>query len=168
MTFLTGSMRVWHHVLCLFLFLLHFLLHLFSRSFAKPPRQVQTVLECVLIMRGYKELNWKTAKGMMSEANFLKSLMEIDFDGITQSQVKAVRGKLLSCILGMSIGSCYCDELCQRWSFPCCWGGWDSLCAKGQHCLRCCRYCTLGVTGFFRVLRPSALCCIRVILYCPA
>ncbi|XP_064889438.1 dynein axonemal heavy chain 10 isoform X2 [Columba livia] len=64
------------------------------RSFAKPPRQVQTVLECVLIMRGYKELNWKTAKGMMSEANFLKSLMEIDFDGITQSQVKAVRGLL--------------------------------------------------------------------------
>ncbi|KAK4813186.1 hypothetical protein QYF61_014017 [Mycteria americana] len=61
------------------------------RSFAKPPKQVQAVLECVLIMRGYKELNWKTAKGMMSEANFLRSLMEIDFDGITQSQVKSVR-----------------------------------------------------------------------------
>ncbi|KAM6051570.1 dynein axonemal heavy chain 10-like [Theristicus caerulescens] len=64
------------------------------RSFAKPPKQVQVVLECVLIMRGYKELNWKTAKGMMSEANFLRSLMEIDFDGITQSQVKSVRGLL--------------------------------------------------------------------------
>ncbi|GAB0196984.1 dynein axonemal heavy chain 10 [Grus japonensis] len=64
------------------------------RSFAKPPKQVQAVLECVLIMRGYKELNWKTAKGMMSEANFLRSLMEIDFDGITQSQVKSVRGLL--------------------------------------------------------------------------
>lgn len=43
-------------------------------------------------MRGYKELNWKTAKGMMSEANFLRSLMEIDFDSITQTQVKSVRG----------------------------------------------------------------------------
>uniref|UniRef100_A0A8B9MLI2 Dynein axonemal heavy chain 10 n=1 Tax=Accipiter nisus TaxID=211598 RepID=A0A8B9MLI2_9AVES len=64
------------------------------RSFAKPPKQVQTVLKCVLIMRGYKELNWKTAKGTMSEANFLRSLMEIDFDGITQSQVKTVRGLL--------------------------------------------------------------------------
>ncbi|XP_040982062.1 LOW QUALITY PROTEIN: dynein heavy chain 10, axonemal [Aquila chrysaetos chrysaetos] len=64
------------------------------RSFAKPPKQVQAVLECVLIMRGYKELNWKTAKGMMSEANFLRSLMEIDFDGITQSQVKSVRALL--------------------------------------------------------------------------
>ncbi|XP_069727356.1 dynein axonemal heavy chain 10 [Phaenicophaeus curvirostris] len=66
------------------------------RSFAKPPKQVQGVLECVLIMKGYKELNWKTAKGMMSEANFLRSLMEIDFDGITQSQVKSVRALLKS------------------------------------------------------------------------
>ncbi|XP_054248884.1 dynein axonemal heavy chain 10 [Indicator indicator] len=66
------------------------------RSFAKPPKQVQGVLECVLIMRGYKELNWKTAKGMMSEANFLRSLMEIDFDGITQSQVKSIRALLKS------------------------------------------------------------------------
>ncbi|KFO71450.1 Dynein heavy chain 10, axonemal, partial [Cuculus canorus] len=66
------------------------------RSFAKPPKQVQGVLECVLIVRGYKELNWKTAKGMMSEANFLRSLMEIDFDGITQSQVKSVRALLKS------------------------------------------------------------------------
>ncbi|XP_015274779.1 PREDICTED: dynein heavy chain 10, axonemal [Gekko japonicus] len=64
------------------------------RSFAKPPKQVQTVCECILIMRGYKELNWKTAKGMMSEANFLRNLMEIDFDGITQTQVKSVRGLL--------------------------------------------------------------------------
>ncbi|NXF29028.1 DYH10 protein, partial [Nyctibius bracteatus] len=66
------------------------------RSFAKPPKQVQGVLECVLIMRGYKELSWKTAKGMMSEANFLRSLMEIDFDGITQSQVKSIRALLKS------------------------------------------------------------------------
>ncbi|KAM9259890.1 dynein axonemal heavy chain 10 [Cariama cristata] len=64
------------------------------RSFAKPPKQVQAVLECVLILRGYKELNWRTARGMMSEANFLRSLMEIDFDGITQSQVKSVRALL--------------------------------------------------------------------------
>uniref|UniRef100_A0A8C4WLB8 Dynein axonemal heavy chain 10 n=1 Tax=Gopherus evgoodei TaxID=1825980 RepID=A0A8C4WLB8_9SAUR len=64
------------------------------RSFAKPPKQVQTVCECILIMRGYKELNWKIAKGMMSDPNFLRSLMEIDFDGITQTQVKSVRALL--------------------------------------------------------------------------
>ncbi|XP_067910591.1 dynein axonemal heavy chain 10 isoform X3 [Heterodontus francisci] len=64
------------------------------RSFAKPPRQVQTVCECILVMRGYREINWKSAKGMMSEANFLKSLMEMDCDAIGQNQVKTVKGFL--------------------------------------------------------------------------
>lgn len=64
-----------------------------ARSFAKPPKQVQTVCECILIMKGYRELNWKTAKGMMSDPNFLRSLMEMDFDSITQSQVKNTRGE---------------------------------------------------------------------------
>ncbi|XP_044541337.1 dynein axonemal heavy chain 10 [Gracilinanus agilis] len=64
------------------------------RSFAKPPKQVQTVCECILIMKGYKELNWKTAKGMMSDPNFLRSLMEMDFDAVTQSQVKNIRALL--------------------------------------------------------------------------
>lgn len=44
-------------------------------------------------MKGYKELNWKTAKGMMSDPNFLRSLMEIDFDSITLGQVKNIKGK---------------------------------------------------------------------------
>lgn len=44
-------------------------------------------------MKGYKELNWKTAKGMMSDPNFLRSLMEIDFDSISQSQVKNIKGE---------------------------------------------------------------------------
>ncbi|XP_063051673.1 dynein axonemal heavy chain 10 [Engraulis encrasicolus] len=64
------------------------------RSFAKPPKQVQVVCECILVMRGYKEINWKTAKGMMSEANFLRSLMEMDCDAIGANQVKTVRGFL--------------------------------------------------------------------------
>lgn len=49
--------------------------------------------ECLLIMKGYKELNWKTAKGMMSDPNFLRSLMELDFDAITQSQVKNIKSE---------------------------------------------------------------------------
>ncbi|KAM6964967.1 dynein axonemal heavy chain 10 [Aplochiton taeniatus] len=66
------------------------------RSFAKPPKQVQTVCECILVMRGYKEISWKSAKGMMSEANFLRSLMEMDCDAIHAGQVKVVRGFLKS------------------------------------------------------------------------
>ena len=64
------------------------------RSFAKPPKQVQVVCECILVMRGHKEISWKAAKGMMSEANFLRSLMEMDCDAINFNQVKTVRGTL--------------------------------------------------------------------------
>ncbi|MGH0156714.1 UNVERIFIED_CONTAM: hypothetical protein FKN15_032047 [Acipenser sinensis] len=64
------------------------------RSFAKPPKQVQVVCECILVMRGHKEISWKSAKGMMSEANFLRSLMEMDCDAISVNQVKTVRGFL--------------------------------------------------------------------------
>lgn len=71
-----------------------------TRSFAKPPKQVQTVCECILIMKGYKELNWKTAKGMMSDPNFLRSLMEMDFDSVTQSQVKNIRSEYRQCSHG--------------------------------------------------------------------
>ena len=52
--------------------------------------------ECILVMRGHKEISWKAAKGMMSEANFLRSLMEMDCDAINPSQVKTVRGTLAS------------------------------------------------------------------------
>uniref|UniRef100_A0A8C4TE89 Dynein axonemal heavy chain 10 n=1 Tax=Erpetoichthys calabaricus TaxID=27687 RepID=A0A8C4TE89_ERPCA len=64
------------------------------RSFAKPPKQVQVVCECVLVMRGYKDISWKSAKGMMSEANFLRTLMEMDCDAISINQVKTVKGFL--------------------------------------------------------------------------
>ncbi|XP_071945421.1 dynein axonemal heavy chain 10-like [Antedon mediterranea] len=64
------------------------------RAFAKPPKQVQVVCECIVVLRGIREVSWKSAKGMMSEANFLKSLTEMDVDGITQTQVKTVRNFL--------------------------------------------------------------------------
>ena len=63
------------------------------RSFAKPPKQVQVVCECILVMRGQKEISWKSAKSMMSEGNFLRALMEMDCDAINPSQVKTVRGR---------------------------------------------------------------------------
>ena len=43
--------------------------------------------ECIVILRGFKEINWKTAKGMMAETNFLSSLQNMDVDGISQGQV---------------------------------------------------------------------------------
>ncbi|KAM6931388.1 dynein axonemal heavy chain 10 [Xenentodon cancila] len=64
------------------------------RSFVKPPKQVQMVCECILVLRGHKEISWQSAKAMMSEANFLRSLMEMDCDSITNAQVKTVKGFL--------------------------------------------------------------------------
>ena len=66
----------------------------FFRSFAKPPKPVQVVCECIVVMKGIKEVSWKSAKGMMSEANFLKSLTEMDVDGITTKQVSTVKGNI--------------------------------------------------------------------------
>lgn len=61
----------------------------FYRSFAKPPKAVQTVCECIVILRGIREVSWKSAKGMMSEANFLAALKRMDVDAITQKQTAA-------------------------------------------------------------------------------
>ncbi|XP_060518939.1 LOW QUALITY PROTEIN: dynein axonemal heavy chain 10 [Cylas formicarius] len=64
------------------------------RSFATPPEAVQIVCECVVILRGYKEVSWKTAKGMMAEANFLRNLQEMNCDAITQAQVRTVKAHM--------------------------------------------------------------------------
>ncbi|KAL3317580.1 Dynein heavy chain 10, axonemal [Cichlidogyrus casuarinus] len=61
------------------------------RSFAKPPKAVQVVTECICIFKGYKEINWKTAKGMMSDTNFLGSLQTMDVDNISAKQSNTVR-----------------------------------------------------------------------------
>ena len=64
------------------------------RSFAKPHVLVQKVCECVVIMRGIKEVSWKSAKAMMSDTGFLNSLIRYDKDGITDKQMRAVNSYL--------------------------------------------------------------------------
>nr|XP_057927446.1 dynein axonemal heavy chain 10-like isoform X3 [Doryrhamphus excisus] len=64
------------------------------RSFAKPPKQVQVVCECILVLCKKKEINWQAAKAMMSDPGFLRSLMEMDCDAIGSQQVKTVKGFL--------------------------------------------------------------------------
>ena len=43
-------------------------------------------------MKGIREVSWKSAKGMMSEANFLKMLKELDVDNIGQRQIGTIKG----------------------------------------------------------------------------
>ncbi len=54
--------------------------------------------ECVVILKnfqGCKEVNWNGAKSMMTDPGFLKSLLEFDKDGLTDKQVKRVKGDYL-------------------------------------------------------------------------
>ncbi|XP_061673976.1 dynein axonemal heavy chain 10-like [Syngnathoides biaculeatus] len=71
------------------------------RSFAKPPKQVQVVCECILVLCKKKEISWQAAKAMMSDPGFLRSLMEMDCDAIGPNQVKTVKGFLKA--LGTSL-----------------------------------------------------------------
>ncbi|TPX31992.1 hypothetical protein SmJEL517_g04802 [Synchytrium microbalum] len=61
------------------------------RSFAKPPKEVQKVCECVCVIKGIKDVSWKSAKTMMSQIDFKASLMTLDVDGIRPAQTKAVK-----------------------------------------------------------------------------
>ncbi|KAI9102678.1 dynein heavy chain and region D6 of dynein motor-domain-containing protein [Phlyctochytrium arcticum] len=64
------------------------------RSFAKPPKEVQKVCECVCVIKGIKDVSWKSAKTMMSATDFKSSLQALDVDGISSAQIKAVKGIL--------------------------------------------------------------------------
>ena len=48
----------------------------------------------LILIAGIKEVSWKSAKGMMSEANFLKALTEMDVDAITAKQTATVKGTI--------------------------------------------------------------------------
>lgn len=63
------------------------------RSFSKPPKSVQVTSECICVFKGYKEISWKTAKGMMADTNFLYSLQTMDVDNISAKQSAIVKGK---------------------------------------------------------------------------
>ncbi|GFO07645.1 dynein heavy chain 10, axonemal [Plakobranchus ocellatus] len=66
------------------------------RSFAKPPPAVQTVCECIVVLKGLREVSWKSAKGMMSDPSFLRQLKELDVDNITTKQTSTVKSMLNS------------------------------------------------------------------------
>ncbi|KXS21993.1 hypothetical protein M427DRAFT_494431 [Gonapodya prolifera JEL478] len=64
------------------------------RSFAKPPKEVQKVLECICVIKGIKDTSWKSAKAMMSAIDFKASLQSLDVDNISANQIKTIRSIL--------------------------------------------------------------------------
>ena len=67
------------------------------RSFAKPPQPVQIVCECVAILRGQKDPDWKVVKGIMADTNFLHSLQTLAVDDITMGQVQPLPVSISLC-----------------------------------------------------------------------
>jgi dynein heavy chain len=64
------------------------------KSFAKPPKEVQKVLECICVIKNIKDLSWKSAKGLMSQNDFKSSLQTLDVDAISSNQIKLIKNIL--------------------------------------------------------------------------
>lgn len=64
------------------------------RSFAKPPPQVQSVCECIVLMLNGQDISWKAAKALMTDPAFLSILLNMDVDSIKDKNAKAVNEKL--------------------------------------------------------------------------
>lgn len=61
------------------------------RAFKNPPPQVELVCNCIVILKGIKEVNWRSAQAMMADPNFLNMLKNMDVDNITNKQISNVK-----------------------------------------------------------------------------
>jgi dynein heavy chain, axonemal len=60
------------------------------RSFNNPNQYVRQVCTCVVHLKGLKDTGWAGAKAMMSDGQFLRSLVEFDKDALSDKQVMFV------------------------------------------------------------------------------
>lgn len=59
-----------------------------------PVETIETVGECFVILKGIRDVSWKTVRSIMSEENFFASLMEMNCDGITSKQLTACKNHI--------------------------------------------------------------------------
>ena len=62
------------------------------KNFAKPPEMVQVVMEAVCILLG-RDTDWKSAKALLQESNFMDQLKNYDKDNIPKKRIKKINGK---------------------------------------------------------------------------
>lgn len=62
------------------------------KAFKNPPALVELVCNCIVILKGFKEVNWKQAQAMMAANDFLQQLKNLDVDSITRVQISSVIG----------------------------------------------------------------------------
>ena len=61
------------------------------KALAKPPKAVQCTCEAVCCLKGNNKPDWKAAKSMLGDSNFLGSLLNFDKDKIQEKSVRAVK-----------------------------------------------------------------------------
>lgn len=52
-----------------------------------PPETIEIIGECFIILKGIRDVSWKTVRSIMAEESFLDSLMEMNCDVITSKQL---------------------------------------------------------------------------------
>ena len=65
------------------------------RAFATPPKPVQIVGELLCLILQSGEISWKSARGLMADANFIKELQTLDVESIPLKNINAVKGFIL-------------------------------------------------------------------------
>ena len=61
------------------------------RAFKNPPNAVEIVCNCIVILKGIKEVKWSSAQVLMADPNFLQMLQKMDVDSITNRQIGSVK-----------------------------------------------------------------------------
>lgn len=59
-----------------------------------PPEPIEIVGECFVILKGIRDVTWKTARSIMADENFFKSLMEMNCDVITLKQLSQCKNHI--------------------------------------------------------------------------
>ena len=55
------------------------------KSMSRPPPLLLKTLECVLILLGSKRIDWDAAKRMLTDSQFLSTILRFDLDGVSQA-----------------------------------------------------------------------------------
>lgn len=55
------------------------------------------------MLKGIKEVSWKSCKVVLGEPNFVQNLQDMNFDLITQQQVRAIKAHMkVKCDFGLT------------------------------------------------------------------
>ncbi|VDO04672.1 unnamed protein product [Rodentolepis nana] len=69
------------------------------RAFVTPPKAVQLVGECLCYVMSVEDTSWKAARGLMADANFIKTLQTMDCEAIPQKNINALKVKQLKYLI---------------------------------------------------------------------